>query len=105
VASSCFASRLIELSLHGCRQVTSSDVLCELCTVLQRIKSLSLGHMPCVTDKVIDVLATVQHDGSGRLRKLRLDHCRNLTANCLRHVSTIAKLHQVRKRLLYSCFA
>ena len=62
-------------------------------------QSLSFGHMQCVTDKVINVLATLQDAASGgSLRKLRLDYCRSLTTNCLASVAAMVKLHQLSIR-------
>lgn len=112
IVGAAFAPRLVELSLYGCRQVTSPDVLCELCSVLVSIESLSLGHMQCVTDKVIKILAIQQLQASadggsdGRLRKLRLDYCRSLTARCLTNIATLVKIHQLSIRsvgFLYTC--
>eukprot|EP01043_Picozoa_sp_COSAG02_P010417 COSAG02_NODE_365_length_23749_cov_13.908584_14_plen_848_part_00 len=107
LANAVCAPRLVELSLYGCRQVTSADVLCELCTTLATIESLSFGHMPCVTDKVIRVLGLQQHNADGgRLRKLRLDYCHNLTTSCLKDIAKMFKLHHLSIRgvgFLYSC--
>lgn len=107
LAKAVCAPRLVELSLYGCRQLASSDVLCELCTSLATIESLSFGHMPCVTDKVIRVLGMQQHSSvGGRLRKLRLDYCHNLTTSCLEDIAKMVKLHQLSIRgvgFLYSC--
>ena len=112
IVGAVFTPRLVELSLYGCRQVKSPDVLCELCSVLVSIESLSLGHMQCVTDKVIEVLAMQQlvssADGGsdGRLRKLRLDYCKTLTARCLGNIGRLVKIHQLSIRsvgFLYTC--
>ena len=92
------APELVELSLHGCRAVTGGASLTHLCRAMTSIELLSLSAMvsTVVTDSVIEALALAQSSRAGRLRKLRLDYSRGISAaGCLCHVAAIPSLHEL----------